>query len=185
MQDKIALTIAELVSEQVKQGLKNHVAILEDSVLNAVRSRAVTPSPHVIDTQLVQIQQALAKGQIDVAFQQALSASDLSLVVYVCEKVNPQEVFGLDKCILPQHVTLSLIQQLSADLTRNTELKYMYLQEALLNLSTSHPLTKDHIPAILKELLKQLNNFIMSNSTHKCARNMRMLQMITQSLLKS
>ncbi|XP_025833664.1 enhancer of mRNA-decapping protein 4 isoform X2 [Agrilus planipennis] len=125
MQDKIALTIAELVSEQVKQGLKNHVAILEDSVLNAVRSRAVTPSPHVIDTQLVQIQQALAKGQIDVAFQQALSASDLSLVVYVCEKVNPQEVFGLDKCILPQHVTLSLIQQLSADLTRNTELKYM------------------------------------------------------------
>lgn len=52
MQDKFLQNITELVKEQVKIGFKTHAAVLEDSVVNAVRSRAVTPSPHVIDTQV-------------------------------------------------------------------------------------------------------------------------------------
>lgn len=47
MQDKLTLSIKEVISDQVKQGFKNHASVIEDSVLNAVRSRAVTPSPHV------------------------------------------------------------------------------------------------------------------------------------------
>lgn len=73
---------------------------------------------------MAQIQQLLAKGSIEAAFQQALSASDLSLVVFVCEKVDPQQIFKNDMCILHQHVLLSLIQQLSADLAHNTEIKH-------------------------------------------------------------
>lgn len=73
---------------------------------------------------MAQIQQLVAKGNIDAAFQQALSASDLSLVVFVCEKVEPQLVFKNGRCILQQHILLSLIQQLSADLAHNTEIKY-------------------------------------------------------------
>ncbi|KAF5295034.1 hypothetical protein FQR65_LT10587 [Abscondita terminalis] len=185
MQERLSHILANLVSEQVKLGFKSHAAIFEDSVINAVRSRAVTPSPHIIDSQaqLVHIQQLLAKGQIDIAFQQALSASDLSLVVHVCEKVNPQEVFKPGNCSLAQPVILSLIQQLSADLVRNTELKQKYLEEALLNLETTNSLTREHMPIVLKELLQKLNNFISSHPAHKCTRNFRMLQMITQSLL--
>lgn len=185
MQERLTHILANLVSEQVKVGFKNHAAIFEDSVINAVRSRAVTPSPHIIDSQvqLAHIQQLLAKGQIDVAFQQALSASDLSLVVHVCEKINPQEVFKPGNCTLAQPVILSLIQQLSADLLRNTELKQKYLEEALLNLEPTNSLTREHMPIVLKELLQKLNNFISSHPTHKCTRNLRMLQMITQSLL--
>lgn len=74
--------------------------------------------------QLAQIQQLLAKGNIEAAFQQALSASDLSLVMFVCEKVEPQLVFNNGKCILQQHILLSLMQQLSADLAHNTEIKH-------------------------------------------------------------
>lgn len=73
---------------------------------------------------MAQIQQLLAKGNIEAAFQQALSASDLSLVVFVCEKVDPQQIFKNGMCILQQHVLLSLIQQLSADLAHNTEIKH-------------------------------------------------------------
>lgn len=73
--------------------------------------------------QLAQIQQHLLNNRIEAAFQQALSASDLSLVVYVCEKVNPYDVFKKDNTGLSQPVILSLIQQLGADLTKNTELK--------------------------------------------------------------
>lgn len=52
MQDKLSRNIADLVGEQIKQGFKSHAAVFEDSVINAVRSRAVTPSPHVIDSQV-------------------------------------------------------------------------------------------------------------------------------------
>lgn len=52
MQDRLTHVLVNLVSDQVKQGFKNHAAIFEDSVMNAVRSRAVTPSPHIIDSQV-------------------------------------------------------------------------------------------------------------------------------------
>lgn len=51
MQDTLLLNIKEVVSDQVKLGFKSHATVLEDSVINAVRSRAVTPSPHM-DTQV-------------------------------------------------------------------------------------------------------------------------------------
>lgn len=47
MQDKLTQNIKDIVSEQVKQGFKSHAAVIEEGVMNAVRSRAVTPSPHV------------------------------------------------------------------------------------------------------------------------------------------
>lgn len=73
---------------------------------------------------MAQVQQLISKGNIEAAFQQALSASDLALVTHVCERVDPQEVFKKGGCILQQHVLLSLIQQLSADLAHNTEVKH-------------------------------------------------------------
>jgi enhancer of mRNA-decapping protein 4 len=55
---------------------------------------------------------------------QALSASDLNLVMFVCETVNPNQVFDQEPCPLHQPVLLSLIQQLSADLVNHTKLKH-------------------------------------------------------------
>lgn len=55
---------------------------------------------------------------------QALSAANLDLVTFVCETVNPSQVFNQTPCPLQQPVLLSLIQQLSADLGANTEMKH-------------------------------------------------------------
>jgi hypothetical protein len=46
-QENLLQNMKDLISEQIKLGFKNHASVLEDSVINAVRSRAVTPSPHV------------------------------------------------------------------------------------------------------------------------------------------
>lgn len=56
-------------------------------------------------------------------FLQALSAADLNLVLYVCETVDSQQVFGQSPCPLHQAVLLSLIQQLSTNLATRTDLK--------------------------------------------------------------
>lgn len=82
----------------------------------------------------------LQRGQLNAAFQQALSASDLGLVVLVCEKTEPSRVFPCtggqgqsSRCVLQQPVILSLVQQLSADLGHRTELKHRYLYYFLIH----------------------------------------------------
>ena len=54
---------------------------------------------------------------------QVLSAADLKLLVYLCEKLDPEIIFS-EPCILQQHVLLSFIQQLSVDLNIQTDLKH-------------------------------------------------------------
>lgn len=99
----------------------------------AYSSRATTPAipvSAVADAQ-ARVISLLQRGQLNAAFQQALSASDLGLVVLVCEKTEPSRVFSsvgpqgqTSRCILQQPVILSLVQQLSADLGHRTELKH-------------------------------------------------------------
>jgi len=55
---------------------------------------------------------------------QALSAADLSLVLYVCRSMDPAAVFSETPCQLAQPVLLSLIQQLSANFDSDIELKH-------------------------------------------------------------
>lgn len=50
MQEKLLNSMNEMIREEVSAAFRSHASVLEDSVINAVRSRAVTPSPH--DTQV-------------------------------------------------------------------------------------------------------------------------------------
>ena len=53
----------------------------------------------------------LSRGDFDAAFQTALNANSLPLVVNTCEMANPSQIFT-PPCLLSQHVILALIQQL-------------------------------------------------------------------------
>lgn len=57
------------------------------------------------------------------AFELALTAADLSVVIHACQKVEPEDLFPKDGSVLGQPVILSLIQQLSADLINDTDIK--------------------------------------------------------------
>jgi len=173
--------------EAVNRAMTLQQATIEGSVIAAVRSGAVTPAPlqHVLDTQLQQTQiiQLIGQGQINAAFQQALSASDLSLVVFVCDKVNPQQLFSQVPCPLQQHVLLSLVQQLSADMNNNTEIKHKYLEEALMNLDTNNPVTREHLPTVLNNLQRQLQTYISNNPNNRITRSMKLLLLASQALI--
>jgi len=63
---------------------------------------------------------------------QALSAADLSLVLYACRSVDPADVFSESPCQLSQPVLLSLIQQLSANFDSDVELKHRSVKHVAL-----------------------------------------------------
>ncbi|KAJ0181557.1 hypothetical protein K1T71_002279 [Dendrolimus kikuchii] len=145
-----------------------------------------TPHAHAIDrqVQVAQVQALIASGDVNGAFQQALSASDLALVMCACRIADPALVFG-PPCRLKQHVLLSLVQQLAADMGRDTPLKHRYLEEAVMNLDTSNPVTREHLPAVVRELQKQVMAFLSANPGHALARQFRMLAMAAESLANS
>ena len=76
----------------------------------------VTPDVKAISTQTV-IKNLLKAGKYNDAFQTALSSSDLAMVMFTCENVNITQVFNQSECPLDQTVLLSLIQQLSVDIS--------------------------------------------------------------------
>ena len=60
------------------------------------------------------------------AFETALSASDLQLVLFACNLIDPVELFNPSNgntATLTQPIILSLIQQLSQNLREDTEIK--------------------------------------------------------------
>lgn len=180
LQEGTIRTIRDAIRENLNQ---------QFTEISNARSRATTPAipvPAVADAQ-ARVLSLLQRGQLNAAFQQALSASDLGLVVLVCEKTEPARVFSCagpqgSRCILQQPVILSLVQQLSADLGHRTELKQRWLEDAILNLDPNDPVTREHMGTVLMTLQTQLAAFVTANPNHNSAQRMKMLAMAARSL---
>ncbi|XP_062860187.1 enhancer of mRNA-decapping protein 4 [Trichomycterus rosablanca] len=186
LQDSILSQVQRIVKGEVSQAMKDQQAAVTSSIMQAMRSAASTPVPtsHLdYQTQQASILQLLQQGQLNEAFQQALSASDLNLVLYVCETVNSQQVFGQHPCPLHQAVLLSLIQQLSTNLVTRTELKISYLEDAVMNLDHGDPVTRDHMSAVLTQVRQKLFQFLQQDPHSSLGKRARRLLMMLQGLV--
>ncbi|XP_041986844.1 enhancer of mRNA-decapping protein 4-like [Aricia agestis] len=154
--------------------------------MSRTHSPATPASTPAMDRQM-QANQILAminRGEVNAAFQTALSAADLALVVAACRGAEPARVFG-PPCRLRQPVLLSLVQQLAADMAHDTALKHRYLEEAIMNLDTSNQVTREHLPVVIRELQKQIVAFLNANPGCALGKQFKMLLMATESLVKS
>ncbi|CAF2505505.1 unnamed protein product [Rotaria sp. Silwood2] len=151
-------------------------AILPSSTITSTSSTSDVKQQHVLK---------LARfSQLNQAFEFALSASDLNLVLYLCENVRPTELFSIQPCPLQTPVLLSLIQQLAADLNTHQELKYSYLHEALVCIDLPHPSVRDYLQTVLIDLCKKLNTYIQANPSTTMAKRFQLLLMASQSLVQ-
>jgi enhancer of mRNA-decapping protein 4 len=137
----------------------------------------------MFETTQARVMQYIQKQQYNNAFQTALNASDLNLLVNLCENVNPVQLFETKPCVLVQPVLLSLIQQLSQELHLNTELKTKYLEEAVMSLDYANPLGREYIPNVITILLQKLQQFIQAHPNDKITKRIKMLALASQSLL--
>ncbi|XP_012323602.1 enhancer of mRNA-decapping protein 4 isoform X2 [Aotus nancymaae] len=190
LQESILAQVQRIVKGEVSVALKEQQVAVTSSIMQAMRSAAGTPVPSAhLDCQAQQahILQLLQQGHLNQAFQQALTAADLSLVLYVCETVDPAQVFGQPPCPLSQPVLLSLIQQLASDLGTRTDLKLSYLEEAVMHLDHSDPITRDHMGSVMAQVRQKLFQFLQAephNSLGKAARRLSLMLhgLVTPSL---
>ena len=82
------------------------------------------PPPLIINEKQQNALKLARDGHLNQAFEYVLSASDLNLVLYLCESIRPTDLFAMQPCPLQIPVILSLIQQLAAELITHQELKY-------------------------------------------------------------
>ncbi|XP_074645711.1 enhancer of mRNA-decapping protein 4-like isoform X2 [Tubulanus polymorphus] len=186
LQETLLSQIKTIIKSEVDSAMQSQHVTITDSVTQAMRSGAMTPVPSPTDPQALRshLLNLLHQGQVNSVFQQALSASDLSLVMFVCENMDAVNVFGQTPCPLQQPVLLSLIQQLSADFSSNTELKHRFVAEAVMNLDRSNALTREHMPAVLSSLCQKLESFIHKHPSHKMIREMKLLSRAAMLELK-
>ncbi|XP_034390709.1 enhancer of mRNA-decapping protein 4 [Cyclopterus lumpus] len=186
LQESILSHVQRIVKGEVTLAMKEQQVVVTSSIMQAMRSAASTPVPtaHLdYQTQQANILQLLQQGQLNQAFQQALSATDLNLVLYVCETIDSQQVFGQHPCPLSQPVLLSLIQQLSSNLTTRSELKISYLEDAVMNLDHGDPLTRDHMSSVLAQVRPKLFAFLQQDPHSPLSKRARRLMMMLQGLV--
>ncbi|XP_067905643.1 enhancer of mRNA-decapping protein 4 [Heterodontus francisci] len=186
LQESILTQVQRIVKGEVGLAMKEQHAAVASSIMQAMRSAAGTPIPttHMdFQSQQAHILQLLQQGQLNQAFQQALTAADLNLVLYVCETVDSQLVFGQHPCPLSQPVLLSLIQQLSTDLNSRTELKLSYLEDAVMNLDHTDPVARDHMGSVLNQVKQKLYQFNQAEPLSNVSKRARRLMMMLQGLV--
>ncbi|XP_067853923.1 enhancer of mRNA-decapping protein 4 isoform X1 [Heptranchias perlo] len=186
LQESILTQVQRIVKGEVGLAMKEQQAAVTSSIMQAMRSAAGTPIPstHVdFQSQQAHVLQLLQQGQLNQAFQQALTAADLNLVLYVCETLDSQQVFGQHPCPLTQPVLLSLIQQLSTDLNSRTELKLSYLEDAVMNLDHTDPVARDHMGSVLNQVRQKLYQFNQAEPHSNVSKRARRLMMMLQGLV--
>uniref|UniRef100_A0A8C3CM38 Enhancer of mRNA-decapping protein 4 n=1 Tax=Cairina moschata TaxID=8855 RepID=A0A8C3CM38_CAIMO len=186
LQESILAQVQRVIKGEVSLAMKEQQAAVTSSIVQAMRSAAGTPIPSThldFQSQQTHILQLLQQGQLNQAFQQALTAADLNLVLYVCETVDTQQVFGQHSCPLSQPVLLSLIQQLSSDLGTRTELKLNYLEEAVMHLDHSDPITRDHMGSVMNQVRQKLLQFLQVEPHNTLSKPARRLMIMLQGLV--
>jgi hypothetical protein len=127
------------------------------------------------DDALVAARDALAKGNVEAAFLAVLSSGRLELVVWLCRQFAPQHAFGEHE--LPNHIILSLIQQLAFNLRDDVSLKLQWLDEALLAINLDDPTISEHVGPILEQVQANVDSCVLppdpADPAHNSARHIK------------
>ncbi|CAG5131068.1 unnamed protein product [Candidula unifasciata] len=185
IKDDILSDVRKIMKEELTSAMKEHGASISDKLTTYLRSGAATPVPLSSEEEhsKERIARELRMGRINDAFQCALSAGNLDLVVYTCEAADPYNIFAKSPCPLTQPVLLSLISQLTANLDKSFDLKMKYLEEAVMNLDAAQPMTADHIPNVLGGLIQKLRVAETHVVDARKSKSIKMLIMAASSLL--
>eukprot|EP00898_Chlorokybus_atmophyticus_P005860 jgi/Chlat1/6275/Chrsp44S00453 len=172
----------EQMDATLQAGLREHSsatatgdnAALNDALCNA---RAIIDS---LTTDLAASQRQLVMKALEIA-SQAGSAPSVSSKGMV--SVDPDVIFDQSETRLNQGVVLALVQQLSADLTRDAQLKLDWMQRAAVTLNPRDPLFGPHMRQVLQPVYDSLQAYINSGAAGSRTSSVRIICHVVNSLL--
>ncbi|XP_066936183.1 enhancer of mRNA-decapping protein 4-like isoform X2 [Clytia hemisphaerica] len=202
IESKIIPSLSRTISQSAQDSFKEFKQTIDSSINSMLSSAAVaaanssneTFNVHkTIEEKKTYIDRLFEEGDYNTAFETALSASDLQIVLFACGKIDPYDLFNPSSggnTSLTQPIILSLIQQLSQNLTEDTDIKTKYLEESLICIDCNEEVTRTHLPSILQTLNEQLAKTIDALSKEsppnkKQIRSLKKVQMASNGLFMS
>ncbi|KJE92739.1 hypothetical protein CAOG_03649 [Capsaspora owczarzaki ATCC 30864] len=132
------------------------------------------------------IAELVAAQEFDKAFSEALGATDLAVLMRLCSGIPVATIFGQSPVPLSPAILLSLVQQLSFDLSRDIETKISYLQPAVLALDSSNSMVQRHAPVVLKSANRKLKEWLVlpQSATSSLSASIKLMVMLIERLLE-
>ncbi|XP_024516677.1 enhancer of mRNA-decapping protein 4-like isoform X1 [Selaginella moellendorffii] len=193
LQDSVN-SLAQTLKSELADGQRKLAALAETRYQFPLKQASGTLPDKVLSLQHVEetldptkeLSRLLSQGKLEEAFNKALSLSDVSVVSWLCNQVDPATVFSSATPPLSQGVLLSLVQQLGCDLGKDTARKLTWIQGASVALNPSDPVLAPHMRAFLDQLYQNLHRQVMiTPATGELANSLRLVIHVVNSLLSS
>ncbi|KAH7701546.1 Protein Y44E3A.6 a [Aphelenchoides avenae] len=175
--ENLCTQLFQQLNESFRDGLQDFL-----DQLHRVQSTAPTPVLPDYST----LTQLIEAKQYTQAFEMVLARHDPSLLTFVCSKVDPDVLFSGTAVPLPVPLLLTLVQQLSQSLDRDTDMRFRYIENVLLALETpGSPVPRsDQFRAVLQQLGQALNLFMALDVNAAYKRQTRMINQLILNLLR-
>ncbi|GLE08471.1 hypothetical protein PINS_up019664 [Pythium insidiosum] len=98
------------------------------------QTQSRVPQEQQLAEQKTHVLALIAAQEYEEAFQYALGAQDLRLVLLACQSCEPRTVLATRPSRLTQMVILCLVQQLGSDVMNDMDIKMRWLSVALIEL---------------------------------------------------
>lgn len=105
-----------------------------------------------------ELSRLVSERKYEEAFTGALQRSDVSIVSWLCSKVNLQLVLSMVPLPLSQGVLLSLLQQLACDIHKDTPQKLAWMTDVANAINPSDPMIAMHVRPIFEQVYQILNH---------------------------
>lgn len=125
----------------------------------------------------------ISEGELEKAFNKALSLTDVGVVSWLCNQVDPTALFTMSPPPLSQGVLLALVQQLGCDLGNDTSKKLMWIKDAAIALNPHDPVLAPHMRHFLEKLYANLHALAKTSLSPELANSTRLVTCVVHSLL--
>lgn len=105
-----------------------------------------------------ELSRLIAERKYEEAFTAALQRSDVSIVSWLCSQVELQLIMSMNPLPLSQGVLLSLLQQLSCDISKETPRKLSWMRDVLSAINPTDPMIAVHVRPIFEQVYQILNH---------------------------
>ncbi|XVF33839.1 hypothetical protein REPUB_Repub18cG0006100 [Reevesia pubescens] len=165
--------IAQTLSGELADGQRKLLAIAANSNAASPLTSQLSNGPlgalhekvEVPMDPMKELSKLLSEHKYDEAFNIALQRSDLPIVCWLCSQVDLRNILSTAPFPLSQGVLLSLLQQLSCDINKDTARKLTWMVDVATAINPGDQMIAVHVRPIFQEVYKRVHE-ISSSPLH-------------------
>ncbi|CAI4229908.1 unnamed protein product [Auanema sp. JU1783] len=183
--DRTCTQLFKQLNETFRLGMEQYLTQMRafhQATIQAVTS--ATPAPAVsVPADRQALLQMIKTRQAPKALETVLNQGEPNAVDFVINHLDPDEFFSNNR--LPQCILLSLCQQLTIQIEKDTDLKVRYFEHILERLNPDDRDIVHIAPDVLRRLSQVLTEMQTLNANSALKRPARVLNQIIKSILKT